>query len=616
MAYTPSLADFEAPPQGGYTPSAADFEAPQNVPRVTPAPSETHAPLSVNDRMLASLLHQQSPFGKQKETDPGAKDEGLVTSMAKGVVDFVPSMVLGQGAVKGLSKIPKVAEFGAKYAANSPKLSKIFGATAAENAISGAHQGATHAEKGDMAAGGAVGGGIGALSTLINPALGIPVKYLAKKYAQSAIPEFTQKATDLIREKTLPVSEYAKLLTERYLGKANKNQQNWKAAETTAQNIDNSMMSLRKPEIVGHDAAGAPIYKAPTLEQTVPFKNDPYHAYIDKYKTDVGALEPARRAEHEHGIMLADRAKELAPESFMGMIHSSKNINRDLSDYMEQKGIPSINARARDFLGGLKKTIREDLITANEGKVEKGLMNQFKNEWETANKSHQELQDFYNYVRPGTGNLAKNKQVKEAFQKSSDELPIDEAVLNKFLPSLTDRGVKGTEGLKHLEKMFGNKELAQDAAKASLFNRALDKGANTIDTAAIYSKMSPAQRKQIFGNSEEGKMLEAINKSRLQFGREPEKTLAKIGHGVTSLGIPGLIGFGGALASGDSWDKSLMYGFEAAAASKGIKGISAKTATPRSVERAINIGKKGVNINPKLSNLMLQENANPYRRND
>jgi len=609
MAYTPSLSDFEAPAQGGYKPSAADFEPPQNVPRITPASAETHAPLSTNDRMLASMLRQQSPFGKQKETDPGADQNGLIENIGKGVVDFIPSMLVGGGAVKAASKIPKIAELGAKYAAKSPKLAKIFGATAAENAIAGAHAGATHAEDGETGAATATGAGIGALSGLINPTLNVPAKYLAKKYAQSAIPEFTKKATDLIKEKTLPVSDYAKLLTERYLGKANKNQQNWENTGKLADTIDQSLTKMmHKGE---YDAGGAPI-----LRESVDFNNSPYHSYVDKFKGKVGGLEPARQAEHEHALMLADRAKEIAPQSFRGMVDSSKNVNRDMKEFLEQKGIPTVNARAKDFLGGLKKTIREDLIKANEGKVEKDLMSGFKDQWETANKSHKELQDFYDYVRPSTGNMAKNKQLKDAFMSASDNSPIDEAVLNKYLPSLTEKGVKGTEGLKHLEKIFGSKDLAQGAAKSALFRRPIEQGANTVDTAAIYSKMSPAQRRQVFGDSKEGKMLDAINDTRLEFGREPEKTLAKIGHGVTSLGVPGLIGFGGAMASGDSWDKSLLYGAATAAASKGVKGIAGKTATPASVAKAIKMGKNGIKVNPKLSNMFLQENANPYRRND
>jgi hypothetical protein len=559
---------------------------------------------SVSARAMSALLNQQSPFAPRSRPEE-EKYWGTTEKIAGSLMDYAPFFIGGTGLTKAgataLSKFPATAKGLAEFTAKHPKLAKYIPDTVA-SAIGGAGYGAATGKEGERLGSaleqGAIGAGIPiAGATVVDPLL----RYGAKKYAQSAIPAFTEKAGEKIKE-LLSTGEYSKKLQERFLGASKANKENWKEAEKVASELD-------------------------VLRGTSPLNVSPYQKYIQEYGQNISKMEPAIRAPYAQSIEAAKRAGELAPESFSGIMAARKNLNQNIGDYLKKESGGNFNPQTREskeFVKGLQSNLKNETLEANKGLVGEENLKRFQKEWESANKSHQNLQKFYKSPEKMTGVERDKAQttIREAFKASLPEsmggknVPLDPSMIGRYLPSLTPNGAQGVQGMKQLAKIMGSKKEAVEAAKAHIFRPQIENGAKTVDVAARYGQLSPSQRKYLFGNSEEGKMLDAINKTRLAFGREPEKTLAKIGHGMMSLGIPGGLGFAGGLASGESWDKSLMTGLATAAASKGIKGLAGKTATPSTVNRAINFGKGGMTNFGRNANYIGQAymNTPPERR--
>lgn len=538
---------------------------------------------------MSALLNQQSPFAPRSRPEE-EKYWGTTEKVAGSLMDYAPFFMGGAGltryGAKALSKFPATAEGLTKFAAKHPKLAKYI-PDAVAGAMGGAGYGAATAPEGEGLSSAISQGALGAAIPVAGGAIVDPlIRYGAAKYAQSAIPEFTKKATEKLSQ-LKPTGEYAEMLKNRFLGASKENAQNWKSAENAAKELD-------------------------VLRGTSSFNQSPYQQYIQEYGQNIGKMEPALKEPYAQSLELAQKAGQMAPESFMGAMGLRQNINQSMKDYLAGKnaGLTPTGRQSKEFLKGLKENLKNETIEAQKGIVPEESLNAFKNQWEQANKSHQGLQEFYKSPQASSGVIKPTRQMRERFENVKNGAPIDPSVISKYVPSLSPQGTQGVEGLKQLSKIMGSKQSAIDAAKSQIFRPQIENGANTVDAAARYAKLSPSQKKYLFGNSEEGKMLESINKTRLAFGREPEKTLAKIGHGMMSLGIPGGLGFAGGLASGESWDKSLMTGLATAAASKGIKGLAGRTATPRSVNRAINFGKNGTTNFGRNANYLAQSYMN------
>lgn len=671
-------------------------QAPQNPAPESNAPS---ADRSMQDRILYAQLHQRSPL------TPGQDEQGLNLAERAGsaIMDYAPYAIGAGGAIRAggaaLAKgAPKIAAKAAELAAKNPTLAKYL-PEAASNMLGGGAYGAVNAPEGERASNAVKSAALGLAPTVASGAVIDPLlRYGAKKYAQTAIPEFTKKATEKLGE-LLPVSDYAKKLSSRFLSKAKENKANWGALENTAKSLDESLISpIRsegklikikgknkvqnevsntdlmgnrinplmigkqiplKQEISGYDAGGAPIFSNPdfgvriknfpeTIKTTesvargtpaisgqygqggepiyqngINFNNSPYTSYIENFKNKVGSMEPAIKAPYAQSLEVAEQAANMAPESFSGAVALRKNINQNMKDYLSKGGtaINPQNYQSKEFLTGLKRNLKNETIAAQEGKVSPEQLAQFKSEWEAANKSHQGLQKFYKSPQKSTGVEAEGRTVREAFKASlpkemgGEGLPLDPALISKYIPSLSPTGAKGIEGLKQLSKVMGSKKEGVEAAKAHLFDKQLTNGANTVDSAARYAALSKTQKKYLFGNSDEGKMLEAINKTRLAFGREPEKTLAKIGHGVLGYGLPGVVGYGGSYLAGENNRQSLLNALALTGGSKLVKGIGAKTANPSRVNRAINFGNNGTTNSGRNLNALMQVGMNPNQRN-
>lgn len=550
----------------------AQLNAP-DVPRET---SEQQNDPSITDRAMISFLNQQSPLGPTKDYDPLASKDNVITKIGKGFLDYAPYGVGAASLLKYGSKLPALI----KLAENSPRLAGLLTGTAAENILGGATYGGMNADTGNTMAAAALGGLGGGAASMLGGAGNIVANYLGKKYAQSAIPAFTKKATEQIKS-LLPSSDYAQQLFGRFSDAFSKNKGNWNAVKDSAEQLDTA---------IGKN-----------------FNNRPYHDYIDGYLSDLNKLDPAQRAQYAQSILLAQKAKEIAPESFSGIVASRQNLNQVLSDFLDPTGQTKPDIYSKQFITGLKNNLKNETLEANAGNIHPDAFNDFKSKWENANQSHQNLQDFYKSMQGTTGTVKKMTPTEEMYKSALETGNLDPSILNRYAPPLTLKGSQGIEGINQLNRLYGDPQTARDAIQASLFRRPTQQGASTIDSAKIYSDMSPAQRQAVFGNSPQGQMLDAINNTRLEFGREPEKTLAKIGHHAMSWGVPGALGVGTGLASGEDWPTSVGFGVGAMLGAQGLKHAVGRTATPASVARAIQLGKSspftGRYINPLLQML-------------
>jgi hypothetical protein len=533
-------------------------------------------------------------------------NENLADKIGVGALDFAPYMIGGSGLAKGAGKLiaesPKLAEKAAEFSAKNP-YSSAFIKNMAENVPAGAAF--TAANKGNQGESLAASTAASALPVALQPL----IKYGAKQYAQSAIPKFTEKATEKLRE-LLPAGVYSKKLEDKFLNAVVTNKSNWQGLDKTAENLDKNVLR-RTPEemkLAEVNKLGSklfdksqgdisPVAKSLQEVDSKYFNQSPYLNYIEKFNEKVKGLEPSMQAPYKQAIGVAEKAGEMAPESFAGAVAARKNINQSMKDYLSDggKAINPANRQSTEFLKGLKNTIKDDLVDANKDKVGAEALTGFKNQWEAANKSHQDVLKFNKSPQKMTGIEEEGRTVRNAFKASlpknmgGEGIPLDPAIIGKYAPTLSPSGAKGIEGIKQLETLLGDKKLARDAIKAHIFQKQLTNGANTIDAPAKYAQLSSAQKKRLFGNSEEGKYLEAINKTRLAFNREPAKTAEGMGFNrhLTGMGAPALLGFGGSYYGGDSWDKSLMHGIEAGLAAKVAGSVAGRFATPKSVERAI-----------------------------
>lgn len=555
------------------------------------------------------------------------------------VADFLPFMKgasLTKDAVMLAAKeSPAIAAKVTQFAARNPKFAKFLGG-AAENALSGAAYSAVQAPEGQKLSNAAVGGALGAATSVGSEALNALGRYGIKQYSQSAIPKFTEKATDKIRE-LLPSGDYAKNLADKYLSAVGANKANWKGLKQTAAELDKNVL-IKAPEQRAADEVNklggklfdksqgeaSPIAKSLHEVDSRYFNQSPYLDKIMQFQDKVKGLEPAMQVPYKQAMGVAENAAGMVPESFSGAVAARKNLNQEMKNYLSDggKAINPANRESTQFMSDLKNTMKDDLVDANKDKVGAEALTGFKNQWEAANKSHQDYLKFNKSPQKMTGVEEEGKTVRDAFKASLPKkmggqgIPLDGSIISKYMPSLTPKGAEGVEGFRQLSKLLGSKNEAREAAKSFIFKKQIGNGANTVDVAAQYAKLSDQQKKWLFGKSEEGKYLEAINNTRIAFNREPAKTAEGMGinRHLSGMGAPALLGFGSSYASGDSWDKSLFRGLEAGLGAKALGLVAGQMATPASVERAIAM-KNAQPLTGRYANLAAQHLLNSQGNN-
>lgn len=552
--------------------------AQNNVSRGTVAASNVP---SITDRAMTSFLHQQSPLGPTKNYDPEANNLSLPERIGNFGVDVAAGMMPFQMGAGALMKYGgKFSPMFAKFMQKDP----YFASSAIENALAG---GAYDKAQGGSGASGAI---LGAISPLPSAATNAALKYGAEKVAQSAIPGLTQRATDYMKNLLSP-NDYSAALKSNFQKTFNENTANWNKVDEAAAALDNSMQN-------NASTPGAIVKQGQPIST---FDNTPYLNYIDDYVNKISNLEPARREEYSQALDFADKARDMAPQSVQGAVAAYKNINQALKEFMGSKGAPAVNRQAKQFVGGLKDNLQQnmsnDLMDSQMKNL--GYDQSFTNIWNDANQSHANLQNFYK-VPNRFGTSTEKKDFKAAMQDPNTN---EGAIIGQYAPN---PGQTGTEGLDQLSNVMGSKKTAQDAVQSYMSRRPLTNGVSTLDVSNEYAKLSPAQRDWIYGNSPQGKLLDTVNNVRQAFGKEPARSLLTAGtHHALSLGAPAALGyFGSELAGGDR-EQNLLT----AASLMGGAGIGkylSRRLSPGSVQSLVNYAQRSPSNYGRYFNMPLQ----------
>ena len=505
-------------------------------------------------RNLANIPHNLSGGalpGAFQNTDFYEKfgvKKGIPGTIAEGLTEFSPFAKGAKLATTGSNLISK----GLAGIGGSPLLK--------ENILSGVAYGAAMPGEKSSVRGGVEGGLIGAgthgLGKVTDELL---VKPFARSLSKGALPQVVKNAEESIGKMRSP-TEYASHLGESHKIAKEINTKNWEQTQSLAKNLDD-FMGKNKGSIVNPK---------------------PYTSYLDNFIESKKALEPARKHPYSNAIKFAEELKELAPQSFSGMVDLRQTINQKLKSFMEKNNITKSDKNMDELLSAAKSKI-SDIIPAKFIKNEIApKLQEFKERWSIANMSHQDLQEYYKAVKNSAGDIARLRTLRESLNSGK---PLDASVFHKYMPRPQQEGVSGLE---QLSKVMGSSQ-AKNAIRSYL-GRDVGK---SKDILASYSKLSPRQAEAIFGGTKEGTML--------GLGKEIAKKFPdgagwkRLGHGALSLGIPGAIGAGGLLLTGHSWDEALEGGVGTALAAHGIKKAGGKYLgnRPEKLRKMIDKGEKG-----------------------
>lgn len=549
----PQQAQNAAPQQNQQQNPFMDL-VPNDVPRGTPAPQQNASPMSpfmsavtgfntgvgrlahgvlqpITENLLGERVAQGSrdEAARREANYQAAKEANPVTAgVSEFVGNVIPTLAIpGLGAGGAALKLGKGALAGAGI--GGAQYVKP-GETRAENALWGA-------------GGGVFGSGLGQVGEA-------GIRYGAKKYAQSAIPGLVEKATEKVKNYITP-EQGAKVLQGNFNKSAGVNTGNWQKTNTLASVLDQELK------------AGGKTFNA------LPFDNR-----LEKFFKSTAKMEPALRAKYDQALGFAKYIKEQSPQSFTGAVALRQNLNQEAKKYFEKQNIKATDKATTDLIKRLKTSLQTS-VRSNSGNVDKGALSQFRTFWRNANKSHQGLQDFYKAPTP-SGVMKPMRQRREALQGNV----ADRAALGQYVrPSLG-----GTSGINQLNKLTGN----DDAARAYIMRNVTEGRGKPEAALAAYEKLSVPQRKALFSKLPEGEALNAANKAKSAFGEPSHGWGGMLGHHVGSLGASGGLGFLGALAMGENWDRALLAGAGTAAAAKGGGALASKFASPASVIKAIN----------------------------
>lgn len=563
----------------------AQSVSPTSQDNVTRGTNQQEIEPSITDRAMVSFLNQQSPLGPAKDYDPLADKSNILEKVGKFGVDVAAGMTpfqIGAGSLLkyGGKFVPSFARFLEK--------NPYYSASAMENAIAGAAY--------DKAQGGSgvAGGIVGAISPLPGAAINPLAKYAAEKISQSAIPGLTSRATNYMRNLSDP-NKYSADLKGNFKEAYEENTKNWNKVDEAAAALDNSFQSSGAP-------SGSLIKQGDKSPQNTLFDNSPYTNYIDNYVNKVGNLEPARREEYSQALDFANKAKDLAPQSVQGAVSAYQTLNQALKEFMGSKGVPAANRQAKEFVNGLKDNLKDNMSNdiIDSRMKDLGYDKSFTDIWSDANKSHQNLQDFYKSPDK-FGTPIDRKNLKTAIRDPN--LSNEGALIGQYAPKPSQTG---TEGLDQFAKVIGSKSAAQDAMKSYLNRRPLTNGVSTLDVSNEYAKLSPAQRDWIYGGSPEGKLLETANNARTAFGKEPSRSLLTAGtHHLLGYGLPGLAGYMASDYAGGDWKENVLSGLAASAGAHGMGKLMGKL-SPETVQNITNYAKRAPVDYSRYLNVPLQ----------
>jgi hypothetical protein len=402
----------------------------------------------------------------------------------------------------------------------------------------------------------ALGGAGGALGTGAGKLFDLGIRKGAEKYAQSALPGLVEKATSKIKQYITPEQGAQKLQanfnTVNALNKAN-----WNKTNTLAQGLDETLASQGKA-----------------------FDASPFTNHIQEFSDKLKNMEPAVRAKYSQAADFANYIQDQAPQSFSGAVALRQNLNGELTKFLDKNNIKAADAEIKNLIKGLKDSL-QSTVDAHSGKVDDGLLSQFKTAWEDANKSHQALTEFVKTPNP-QGVLKPRVPRREALNNEA----LDTGALGQYLrPSL-----RGMSGINQLNKLTGS----DDTARSYLMRNVIEGRGNPAAALTNYEKLAIPQRQALFDALPEGQSLKAASTVRNAFS--PKEAPSAFDLAKHKLG---------ALATG-----ALTLG----AAPLAKKAIS-RYATPQSVMRAVNRAqtpnqRAGRYLSPVLANLFASRGDN------
>lgn len=501
------------------------------------------------NNLSGGLIPEFSP----KSFDPyktfGVK-EGLADKLGVGLLDFAPFLGAG-GAVAGALK----------GVAGSPLLKT--------NLISGGLYGATNNEDNRLL-GAATGTALGGAAHGLGLGAGEIWKAGRNMYAKSAIPSLVEKATQYVKEGLGPAESGAQALKGAYDTQLVKTNALWKSAEEQAAALDNSNMRI-----------------------------DPssYNKTVENFIKEKSALEPAKGSKYADALEFAkEEAKNLAPQSFSGVIALRQNLNELLGNFARKKNLDAPSREMKEFAKDLKFSLND--VVGAEGKGATPQVNDFYKTWTDANKATTRLKEFY--------------QSPDKYGKPQPSRPLEGglkgdtpegSLMNEYLPGTGQTGIHGSQ---YLSNLLGDSRAAAEGLRNYEF-RNVGRGKDAKDAFDFYQKMSPAQREVMFGGKPEERLLstaQAASEKYYPTGYANDKSLGNsIKQAAIYHGIPGILGAGTAYHQGSSPGQAALIGLGLGFGGKGVGALMGRHAQrhPESVLRAMNSRgnqKPGEYLNP------------------
>lgn len=516
------------------------------------------AGVATGARGMANLPNAVT-FGKIPETAPSDYNyydalnvkRGIPDALVEGVVEYAPFGRAASIATKGAKAIQEGSRLG-KYAPEAVKkaadvsanvLNKAPGSALLKaNVLGGAAYGAATAE--DPLQGAALGGAFGGVAHGVGQlADRFVVKPILKGISQEASPLMT-KAAQNIMAKGKNADESTKEYLAAYQKDDKQNKALWDETDKLARTIDDSMVGLPNAK----------------------FNAKPYKSHIDSFIAEKEALEPGMRADYSDAIELAQELKALAPQSFGGVVALRKGLNQRLNDFMRKRNMTSADHNMESLVSDLKTRLGESLPEKVAPWI-KPKVEAFRKSWTDANKSHQDLQRFYQAEKGEFNTIDKVKGIEKMMKAGN----VNPSVLNKF---------EGVEGFKHLSELIGP-EQAAEALRANIMRETTrDKG-----LMKQYKSLYPEERELIFGATKEGDLLKTAAAVDEKFGKSIASEAAHLGLAAGGAGLPVTIGM---LLSGEPFEKSVSYGVMAGGlGAAGRKGAASKFANSPEKIRSI-----------------------------
>jgi len=552
--------------QGGYTglPTVNDFKQAggkavgvlANIGR-----DVLNAPYNISSKHFAPLVDPDYDYYKALGTQ-----NGLDTDATQMIAEYALPGKVASTLVRG-------TKLGTKLLSKTPEFGKLL----AENMIGSGLYGAAEnkEDRGLGAYEGLKAGAIGTTGSKI--ANELVVKPISTFIAQQSIKPLAKKAVKGLENATDP-NNAARIFQRAHDVKYKENESAWNNAENLADNLDQIQSKLPQNK----------------------FNSTPFDKYINDYENKVLNLTPAQSKKYNNALSLIDEIKTMKPQNIRDVVDIRQNLNKNLKDYSKKNNIQE-DAYTNELIKGVKSTLHET-VDKNVPKFAASDAQKFKTAWEGANKTHRELKKFYE--APSKFGVEKTKaEMQQLLKNGGDEA--EGAILSMFEPNPKQTGIGG---YKHLADLIGEKE-AQGALKGYMF-RNIKKG-NAQQAVAIAQKLSPSQRKAIFGDTPEGKYLEAAVKIRETLGDHSSNGWGW-GHGIFGFGTLGATAGGTAYMLGASPEDSLKTAavFGLGGAGLGKLASRGSASIPRSAGFLSRLADEGMRRPGRFSSLGAYEIAN------